>query len=177
MRRSTLVSLGLVGTWAVHDVEELLTMPERSQSVASRMPTWLPIPEQVRRDGLSREAITTGVALMAGFMTAAAVDGVRSAGRGWFFQTVLAGYGLHGLGHLGSSAALRTYTSGAATSPVVVLPYWLWARRQLRREGVPLRRVAGPAIALTPAVILAALAVGHALTRRSSPRMPHPSAG
>lgn len=168
MQRSTAVSLGLLGTWAVHDVEELFTMPRYSRTVAARMPSWLPVPEEVRRDGLSGQALTTAVGLMAAFMTAATVDGVRSGGRGWFFQTVLAGYGLHGLGHLGASAALRSYTSGAATSPLVVVPYWLWARRRLRREGVPLRRVAGPAMAMTPAVILSAVAVARALTRGSS---------
>jgi hypothetical protein len=34
------------------------------------------------------------------------------------------------------TAALRQYTSGVATSSTIVIPYWLWARRALAREGV-----------------------------------------
>jgi hypothetical protein len=31
---------------------------------------------------------------------------------------------------------VRQYTSGVATSPTIVIPYWLWARRALAREGL-----------------------------------------
>lgn len=161
MRRTTLVSLGLFAAWAVHDTEELLTAVDASREQAARMPSWLPVPQDIREHGFTQEHFRTGLVLMAGLIASAAADGVRSEGRGWWFQTVLAGFGLHGIGHLVGSAAMRRYTYGVATAPVVVIPYWLWARHELRRSGVRLRRVEAPAAALIPAVILGT----HAATR------------
>lgn len=165
MERSTVVSLGMFAAWAVHDVEELITAPASSRRILPRMPRWLPIPADVRQEGFSRPFYVVAIGLMAGLMGAATADGVRSRGRGWLFQTVLAGFGLHGFGHVAASAASRSYTTGVATAPVVVVPFWLWARRALRRDGVPLRRVAAPATALTPAVIVGALGTARVLSR------------
>lgn len=46
------------------------------------------------------------------------------------------GFGLHGLVHLAQAAATRGYTPGAVSSPLVVVPFALWARARLRRAGV-----------------------------------------
>ena len=40
------------------------------------------------------------------------------------------------------------YTSGVATSPTIVIPFWLWAARVLNQAGVPNRRSIPAAIAL-----------------------------
>jgi hypothetical protein len=39
-------------------------------------------------------------------------------------------------GHIGVTAAQRQYTTRVGTSPTIVIPYWLWARRPLAREGL-----------------------------------------
>jgi hypothetical protein len=55
--------------------------------------------------------------------------------------------------------ALRRYTTGVATSPTIVIPYWLWARRALAREGLSDRegtaRWAVAALLLLPVVHVA----------------------
>jgi hypothetical protein len=40
------------------------------------------------------------------------------------------------------------YTSGVATTPTVVVPFWLWATRALQQAGVPNRRCLPAALAL-----------------------------
>jgi hypothetical protein len=64
MQRTTTVSLGLFAAWACHDLEELFTMPETSRVVAARMPDWVPIPDDVRQDGLSQQHVNLGISLM-----------------------------------------------------------------------------------------------------------------
>lgn len=64
--------------------------------------------------------------------------------------------GLHGLGHLAASLLTRGYTSGVATTPLV-LRFWLWATRALDEARVPNRRSLPAAIAL----LAGSLAVGH----------------
>jgi len=162
MRRLTAVSLGLFAAWAVHDVEELITYRETVRRIVPRLPSWVPVPEDIRRDGIRQGQVTTAIGMMSIFMGAAAVDGVRSQGRGWLFQTVLRGFGWHGIGHLAASALARSYTTGVATTPVVVLPYWLWARRVLTRSGVPAH-----AGSTAPVLLMYPLfAAVHALARR-----------
>jgi len=34
------------------------------------------------------------------------------------------------------TAAARRYVSGVATAPTVVIPYWLWARKELAKDGI-----------------------------------------
>jgi hypothetical protein len=57
------------------------------------------------------------------------------------------------------TAALRQYTTGVATSPTIVIPYWLWARRALAREGLSDRdgtlRWAAATLLLLPVVHVA----------------------
>jgi|ERR687897_825785 hypothetical protein len=162
MQRTTTVSLGLFAAWACHDLEELLTMRETSRLVAARMPDWVPIPDDVRQNGLSQQHVNLGISLMGAYIAGVSAVGVRSRGRSRLFRSVLLGFGLHGLVHIGASTALRQYTTGVATSPTIVIPYWLWARRALAREGLSDRegtaRWAAANILLLPMV--------HVVTRR-----------
>jgi hypothetical protein len=159
--RATWVGAGLFAAWALHDLEELMTAPANSRELAARAPAWLPIPDDVRREGFSAEHFRTGVGIMAVLMAAAAADGARTKGRSPFFQLILDGFGLHGLGHLASAALARRYTFGVATAPVIVIPYWLWARRELARDGVRLEPVSPKAALALPSVLIGV----HALTR------------
>jgi hypothetical protein len=69
-------------------------------------------------------------------MGTAAALGVRSEARSPVFRGVLLGFGLHGFGHLAMAAAARQYVSGLVTAPTMVIPFWLWARRELAKEGI-----------------------------------------
>jgi hypothetical protein len=143
MKRTTKVSLGLFAAWALHDLEELITFPRESRKLARRAPQWLPIPSDIRQDGLCQRHVTTSIGIVGAAMGVAALAGVRSQGRSRFFQTMVEGFGWHGVGHLAGTLLTRQYTSGVTTTPILVLPYWLWARRELSRAGVP-RRALGP---------------------------------
>ncbi|MGA5299625.1 HXXEE domain-containing protein [Nucisporomicrobium flavum] len=160
MKRTTKIALGLFGTWAVSDLEELWTMSRSSRRVLPRLPQALPIPAALRRDGVSQRHVTAGIATMGVVIALAAASGVSTEGRSPLFRGVLLGFGLHGFGHLGMTAAARGYVSGAVTAPTMVLPYWLWARRELAREGI--REIDAPAVAVAAAGIPLAMGV-HAL--------------
>ena len=55
--------LGLFAAgWVCHDLEELFTMRETSRLIAARMPDWVPIPDDVRRDGLSQQHVNPDIA-------------------------------------------------------------------------------------------------------------------
>ncbi|QTE03083.1 HXXEE domain-containing protein [Streptomyces cyanogenus] len=161
------VTFGLLAAWAVHDTEELVTVPRwvrtRLPELRERFPR---LPETLWRQVGSVDAreFTTAVAAMAVVVAAAAADGHRTGGRSTVYQTALDAFGLHGVVHLAQAAVLRSYTPGSVTSPLVVIPFTLWARTRLRRAGV-LRptRARDMALALTFA---AAAATGtHALAR------------
>ncbi|WP_407078385.1 HXXEE domain-containing protein [Streptomyces sp. NPDC005435] len=86
-------------------------------------------------------------------------------------QSALDAFGLHGVVHLDQSAltcqsALTWgYTPGAVTSPLVVIPFTLWARGRLRRAGV--LRPGGPGDVLRGLGFAAAVTAGtHLVARR-----------
>jgi hypothetical protein len=91
MQRTTTVSLGLFAAWACHDLEELFTMRETSRVVAARMPDWVPIPDDVRRDGLSQQHVNLGISLMGAYLAGVSAVGVRSRGRSRLFRSALLG--------------------------------------------------------------------------------------
>lgn len=136
MDRVDLATAGLFFSWAAHDLEEYVTMPAASRELAERIP-WLP--EELRRDGVSREHLRVGMGIMAALFAVGSIQGWRSRGRSRLYQALFQGYGLHSFSHLGSAALARGYTSGSATALPIVLPSWLWARRVLREEGVDVR--------------------------------------
>jgi hypothetical protein len=147
MKRTTKVALGLFATWAISDLEELWTMSRSSRQVLAKLPAVLPVPDQLRRDGVSQRHVTAGIATVGLVMGAAAVAGVRSEGRSPLFRGALLAFGVHGFAHLGMTAAARQYVSGAVTAPTIVIPYWLWARRELARAGIPQADAATVAVA------------------------------
>ncbi|MFF8476175.1 HXXEE domain-containing protein [Streptomyces sp. NPDC015414] len=162
------VTLGLLAAWAVHDTEELATVPHwvrtRLPELRERFPR---VPEAVWRGLGSVDAreFTTAVAAMAAVVAAASADGHRTCGRSAVYQTALDAFGLHGVVHLAQAAMLRGYTPGSVTSPLVVIPFTLWARGRLRRAGV-LRPTRPRGLALSLAFAAAATAGTHVLSRR-----------
>jgi len=163
VKRTTRVAVGLFATWALSDLEELLTMSGSSRQVLHRLPAALPVPDRLRRDGVSQRHVTAGIATVGLIMAAAAAAGVRSQGRSPVFRGVLLAFGVHGFGHLAMTAVAGRYVSGAVTAPTMVVPFWLWARRELAREAVP--GVDVPTVAVAVAGVPAMVGV-HALMYR-----------
>ena len=84
----------------------------------------------------------------------------------------LAAFAAHGVTHLLGSAALRAYTPGVLTVPLVVAPWSAWAGWTLRRSGT---RVPAPgellgAAAATAALVVGGQAVGAAVVRHLADR-------
>ena len=177
MNRIQLATAGLFAAWVAHDLEELATMSGSSRKLIARLPGWVPMPASAREQGLTSRHVACGVATVGLVVAAAAVHGYRTHGRSALYQNALLGFGLHGLGHLGMSLLTGGYASGVATSPTIVLPFWLWATRALNQAGVPNRRSVPAAIALTAGSIAAGHAVAarltnNALTRATPPAEP-----
>ncbi|MFB7715743.1 HXXEE domain-containing protein, partial [Streptomyces sp. NPDC056105] len=129
------------------------------------------VPDQIWRqlESIDEREFARAVAGMAVVVAAAAVDGYRTGGRSAFYQGALNGFGLHGLVHLAQAAAVRGYTPGSVTSPLVVIPFTLWARGRLRRAGV--LRPAGPRDAVQGLALAAAATAGaHLMARRVANR-------
>ncbi|MDX3232620.1 HXXEE domain-containing protein [Streptomyces sp. ME19-01-6] len=133
------VTFGLLAAWAVHDLEEVATVPGWARARVPELRKRFPqVPERVwqRLASVDGREFATAVAGMAVIVAAAAAEGHRTGGRSPFFQGALNGFGLHGLVHLAQAAAVRGYTPGVVTSPLVVIPFTLWARGRLRRAEV-----------------------------------------
>lgn len=162
------VTLGLLAAWAVHDLEEVLTVPRwtrtRVPGLRERFPQ---VPERMwrRLESVDGREFTTAVAGMGVLVAAAAADGHRTGGRSGFYQGVLDAFGLHAVAHLAQAAAVRGYTPGSVTSPLVVIPFTWWARGRLREARV--LRPSRPRDAMCgSALAVAALAGTHAVARR-----------
>lgn len=148
---------GLFLAWALHDAEEWFTIGPWARERG------LPV-----SDGLARTAIV----VMGGIVAAAAVDGARSGGRSALYQAALLGFGAHGFTHLATSAAVRGYSPGVATVPVTVLPFWLWASRELSRAGVrrPARELGGAAAGTVAGAMALSYGVAALLQRAAERR-------
>jgi Protein of unknown function with HXXEE motif len=169
MNRIRLATAGLFVAWMVHDLEELMTMSANSRALIPRLPDWIPVPASVRGRGLTARHVATGIFAVGLLMAGESVRGYRTRGRSALYQNALLAFGLHGLGHIGMSVLARGYTSGVATSPTIVVPFWLWATRALEQAGVPNRRSVPAAIA----TFAGCLAGGHLiayLVTRNQPR-------
>jgi hypothetical protein len=166
MERSTVDTAGLFFAWLGHDIEEFVTMRETSRKLLGRLPERVPVPAEWRAHGLPQRHIAVGMSTMGLLMAAASADGYRTGGRSAFYQTVLLGFGLHGIGHVGMAMGMRGYASGVLTSPTVVIPFWLAATRDLNARGVPPRRSVLLAALSIPVSVWAAHGVAYALTRR-----------
>jgi len=110
---------------------------DNSRILMTRLPGWLPVPASVRDQGFTNRYVASAVAAVGLVVAAVAVRGHRTQGRSAFYQNALLGFGLHGLGHIGMRLLTRGYVSGVATSPIIVIPFWLWATRALNQAGVP----------------------------------------
>lgn len=154
MKQSRMAAWGLLLSFLANDGEELLTYRESSRWAMSRAPEWVPLPDELRRNGWSQEHTNIGIALIGLHWAGAALAGVRSDGRSAWFQNAAAAWGLHGFGHLGLCLLRGGYVSGALTAPAVI-GYGAWAWHALRTEGVPCRVSAGGIAANLP-VLLAA---------------------
>lgn len=167
--RLTAATWGLFLAWAVHDAEELLTMAGWVERARPRLSARFPrVPERVW-DGLRVTPAQAGIAVaaMGAIMATAAARGARTGGRSRFYQAALAGFGLHAVTHVGQAAALRGYTPGSVTAPLVVAPFSAWAWRQLGRADVrhPAGASVATAVALLPAATVACQTLARTLTR------------
>ncbi|MEV5816218.1 HXXEE domain-containing protein [Streptomyces mutabilis] len=162
------VTLGLLAAWALHDAEELATVPgwwrRELPALRERFPT---VPEAVwRRAGpVDGREFAVAVGAMAALVAAASAAGRLTGGRSATYQAALNAFGLHGLVHLAQAALVRGYAPGSATSPLVVVPFTLWARHRLRRAGV-LRATRPRDLAVGLGFAGAATAGAHAVARR-----------
>lgn len=162
------VTLGLLGAWALHDVEELATVPrwlrENVPVLRERFPA---VPERAwqRAETVDAHEFAVAVGLMAVIVATASGAGALTGGRSGLYQGALDGFGLHGIVHLAQAGAVRGYTPGSVTSALVVVPFTLWARGRLRRAGV-LRPTRPRDLAIGLAAAGAATVVSHAVARR-----------
>ena len=167
-RVTATVTFGLLAAWALHDAEEVALLPgwlrRNLPELRERFPA---VPEKVWRqaEAVDEREFAVSVGLMAAVVTAASAAGQLTGGRSAFYQAALNGFGLHGLVHLAQAAAVRGYTPGSATSPLLVVPFTLWARGRLRRAGV-LRPTRPRDAAVGLAVAAAATVATHAAARR-----------
>ena len=157
-----LVPASLLVSFAANDGEELATMSATMAGTLARLPAPLRSLAGSRLEALtvSRRHVQVGVATMGVLVGAAALDGVRTAGRGRFYQDAQRLFGLHAYGHMAAALLTRGYVSGAATSPTVVLPVWWWARSRLRRAGVPDRSSLPRAVLVVGSWLVLAHALG-----------------
>ncbi|MFG3440644.1 HXXEE domain-containing protein [Nonomuraea sp. NPDC047897] len=165
------VTWGLLAAWAVHDAEELATMARWTREARPWLAERYPQVPWERLEVSQRHA-SVAIGLMGGVVAGAAALGARTGGRSRTFQTALAGFGAHGVVHLAQAAAVRGYTPGAVTAPLVVLPFTAWAWRRLRAAGVPVRGGAATwaGLAALPLVLGGVHALAHTLTRPRPPR-------
>ncbi|MFI6497082.1 HXXEE domain-containing protein [Nonomuraea typhae] len=163
------VTWGLLAAWAVHDAEELATMAAWMRENREQLEERFPLVPWGRFE-LSQKQVNVAIGLMAGVIAGAAADGARTGGRSPVFQSVLAGFGLHGLVHLAQAAIVRGYTPGVVTAPLVVLPFSVWAWRRLKAAGVPVRGSAA-GLAAFPAVAGGVHALARLATRPREARV------
>lgn len=169
MHPLTRVAAGFTAAWAIHDLEELLTMARSSRTALAKMPERIPLPEGMRERGVSQAHVNLSIGIMAANVALASWEGVRTQGRSALFRGALLVFGAHGVTHLLSSAVLRGYSTGVVTSPLVVLPFWWWARREYRRVGVRDldAKAVGVAVAAVPVLVAVHVATWLALGKRS----------
>lgn len=158
---------GLLVAWALHDAEELATMPGWAQGARPRLERRFPwIPAGVwERFSVSGEHTATAIGLMGCLIGTAATRGARTGGRSSFFQTVLMGFGIHAVSHLASAALVRGYTPGVITAPTVVAPFSWWAWRRVREANVSTAPTSPGNLVLLPVSIVVAHTCAAVLVR------------
>ncbi|MFD5750597.1 HXXEE domain-containing protein [Streptomyces sp. NPDC127033] len=165
---SAAVTLGLLAAWMVHDAEELATGPgwirANLPALRERFPA---APERLWHalGSVDEHEFAVAVGVMGTIATAAAVTGRRTGGRSGFHRGALDGFGLHGLVHIAQAVAVRGYTPGSVTSPLLVVPFTLWARGRLRRAGI-LRPTRARDVAAGLVLAAGATVFSHSVARR-----------
>ncbi|UZX04841.1 HXXEE domain-containing protein [Arthrobacter sp. CDRTa11] len=131
------VAGGLFVAWAIHDLEEMATMPATSEVLATQLERtqWAPAVALANHVRTSTKESALAILLMGTLVAGAAVHGAATNGRSPFFQYVLAGLHGHVYTHIAASFRLRGYSTGVVTAIAVMLPYSLHARRVLRANG------------------------------------------
>ncbi|GAA1596647.1 HXXEE domain-containing protein [Kribbella hippodromi] len=154
------VAWGLLAAWILHDLEELATMPSfsRSPDLPQPLPKVLP---------MSGGEAATAIGLTGIVMAAASAAGARTGGRSKLFQASLLGFGWHAGTHIAQSVVLRRYTPGLVTTPLVVIPYSVWAWRRLKAAEVPV----APADRRLDIALAAVVPLAHVVARL--PRLKH----
>lgn len=123
---------GLLAAWTLHDAEELATMASWAREHRSELTERFPwIPEGVWE--LDQRHVTVAIGLMGALVACAAASGPKSA----LYRAAVTSFGVHGVIHLAQAAAMRGYTPGAVTAPLVVIPYSVWAWRRLEDRRLP----------------------------------------
>jgi hypothetical protein len=143
-----------LAAWIVHDLEELATMPSWSHNADLPAPLQKVLP-------MSRAEAATAIGITGLAMAAASAAGAATGGRSKFFQASLAGFGLHAGTHIAQSVLLRRYTPGLVTTPLVVIPFSLWAWRRLKQADVPIAK-SDPRLNLALAAVVP---LSHAIAR------------
>jgi hypothetical protein len=161
------VTWGLLAAWAVHDAEELVTMPGWADRARPRLERTLPRAPARVRDALSvsRPHATVAIGLVGAFVAAASARGARTGGADPLYQATLAGSGWHAAPHVACAVVTRGYTPGVLTAPTVVVPFALRARSRLRRAGVPVAPTARAAAVVGPLVVVGAHVAASGLLR------------
>lgn len=153
------VTWGLLAAWTVHDIEELASMPEWTRKAQGHtifgVPT--PIPE------ISQQQAAVSIGITGAMVAVAAREGAQTGGRSRLFQCALSAFGWHSVSHVVLSVIWRGYTPGIATVVPVIVPFYLLARTELKRQGVAVdnRRLAPGTLIL----FLLTLAIAHSAAR------------
>jgi hypothetical protein len=168
---SPAVPYGLLLAWAVHDLEEVLAFGRWTRTAVPQLRGRFPrVPDLVwkRLESADAQEFALAVAIVGVFMATASAAGQASGGRSRYFQLMLAGFGLHAVGHVAAAVGARGYTPGVVTSPLVAAPFSAWAMRRLKAAGTWEKLSASdivPGTALALAVFVGSHALARALNR------------
>lgn len=148
--------------WALHDLEEAVTLPATSNYLADRTGI-----HALRMDSRQSWAAVGLMGVLVGF---ACIRGAQTAGSSRLYRAVVAGLGAHVGTHLGATVLARRYTAGVVTALPVMLPGVIVASRELSRGGMPLdaRYEALGAVVLVPTAFVCHLIVRVAMKRRTN---------
>jgi hypothetical protein len=106
----------------VHDLEEVLAFERWARTAVPRLCERFPrVPGPVwqRLESTSAQDFALAVAIVGVLLATASAAGQASGGRSRYFQLMLAGFGLHTVGHVASAVGARGYTPGVVTAPIL----------------------------------------------------------
>lgn len=139
----------LPAAFALHDTEEMLTMPAwvaRNRTAVASVLDRLGLDRgllDVLPDTPAKAGLAIGFVLV---LFLGVTAGVSRHPESPFWRSTYAGllgaFFLHGFTHLFTAFAFGGYTPGVASAPVIVLPVSLWIYRQLLERKVLDRRTA-----------------------------------